>query len=507
MRRAGLSRRGRGGDRTVNKPRVTDARKQGRPPSKIQLFYRSIFEEDTRKLREILQTEGFSAIKPFNDAGIPPLHFAVLHRKLKSLKCLVEHIDRVQSQQEIDFLDDEHLQTPLMVAAEIGWVEGAKVLLDNGADITAKDEEGHTARDYGVLSESKQILEFFDKWKKEHDVAEEVVEEDEVVFETPTQRSRRKRRDLERQERSGMELVSTDRTPSQKGDTESEKADSVGIALNDLDKREKLSSLAQWDELKVAINELRRDLTVDRVKERNQTETYPDSVIDPALWNYNVLQRLQLRLPSGSMDSLPAELSNLVNLSSLIINDNSFKHLPNSIGSLRSLRVLEIENNELEDLPESLSSCTKLEAVRLTGNKLRSLKPLQGAVDLVSLYCDRNQLEALDLDFSRMNRLSILSTTYNKIREIPDSIGHLENLTVLQLSGNLLEELPSSLGDLKKLQTLTLDDNPIRDQKILKILTKGKKPMKEFLQYMKKRKGRNKKSKTEQHEQSDEESE
>ncbi|KAK4528854.1 hypothetical protein GAYE_SCF65G6801 [Galdieria yellowstonensis] len=467
--------------------RTFENRRKGRPVSKIDLFFRYIYEEDTRNLREILQADNFSAIKPFNDQGIPPLHFAVLNRRLKSLKCLVEHIDRVHSQSDIDFRDDEHDQTPLMLAAELGWVEGAKVLLENGADLTVKDEDGHTAREYGVLADAKQVLSLFDEWKTKHNIPEEVLEEEEVVFETSTQKNRSKRKELERQQLSTMELAVTGSSNSntqEKSALEKKKAGSD--ILSDIDERTKLSSLADWDELKLAIHELRRDLNIDRSD--NQVEG--SFLIDPALWSYDILQRLSLRIPNGCMSSLPEDLGKLSNLSSLIINDNSFRFLPESIGQLHALRVLEVENNQLEQLPESIGQCKKLEAVRLSGNKLKSLKPLNEATDLVSLHCDRNQLEELDLDFTRMNRLAVLSATGNRLKQLPDSIGCLDNLTTLQLSRNEIQVLPNSMGDLKKLQTVTLDENPIRDKKILKILTKGKKPMKEFLQYVKKQRGR-----------------
>lgn len=400
--RGSSSRGGRGRATPPVRSRISENnRKQGRPLSKIDLFFRYISDEDTRKLRELLQTDSFSAIKPFNDQGIPPLHFAVLNKRLKSLKCLVEHIDRVHSQTDIDFQDDQLGQTPLMVAAEIGWLEGAKVLLENGADLTVKDEEGHTAREYGIIANSRQVLALFDEWKEKNDIPEQVVEEEEVVFETSTQRNRRRRKELEKQERlTSVITTSQEETCSS---IESEKK-SVPDILMDIDERTRLGSLAEWDELKLAIHELRRDLNIDRSDAPVESSEF---VIDPTLWSFDILQRLQLRIPRGSLSSLPEDLGKLSSLSSLIINENSFRYLPESIGQLHALRVLEVENNQLEELPESIRQCKKLEAVRLSGNKLKSLEPLNEASDLVSLHCDRNQLEQLDLDFTRMNRLAM----------------------------------------------------------------------------------------------------
>ena len=56
--------------------------------------------------------------------------------------------------------------TPLMIASRYNNVEMIKILLQKGADISAKDERGNTALKYAELSNAKEALEFLKASKK-----------------------------------------------------------------------------------------------------------------------------------------------------------------------------------------------------------------------------------------------------------------------------------------------------------------------------------------------------
>lgn len=45
---------------------------------------------------------------------------------------------------------DSDGKTPLILAAQLGWLETVKILLDQGADVSAKDHKGKTAADYAL---------------------------------------------------------------------------------------------------------------------------------------------------------------------------------------------------------------------------------------------------------------------------------------------------------------------------------------------------------------------
>lgn len=64
--------------------------------------------------------------------------------------------------------------------------------------------------------------------------------------------------------------------------------------------------------------------------------------------------------------------------------------------------------------------------------------------------------------FEFVFRLKILYLGGNRLTELPDCVGTLNDLEALILSDNQLENLPASVADLKKLKSLLLHKNRLR---------------------------------------------
>jgi len=55
---------------------------------------------------------------------------------------------------------------------------------------------------------------------------------------------------------------------------------------------------------------------------------------------------------------------------------------------------------------------------------------------------------------------------------------------VIEAEANQIKEVPNELGQLKKLKSLKLDGNPIKDGKVVRMLSREGKGLKELLKYL-----------------------
>lgn len=107
------------------------------------------------------------------------------------------------------------------------------------------------------------------------------------------------------------------------------------------------------------------------------------------------------------------------------VNDTIYT-LPNNIGNWSELSSLYLEWNRISELPESFS----------------------GLSNLQSFYINNNILGSLPDSFGNLENLYFLDLGYNEIEEIPESICELSGLTYLWLFNNNLETLPECFCDL-----------------------------------------------------------
>lgn len=157
--------------------------------------------------------------------------------------------------------------------------------------------------------------------------------------------------------------------------------------------------------------------------------------------------------------SLPVELYQLQNLSSLEIHQNRFSgYIPPGIGKLGNLkRLLLSDNYFFGQIPPEIGNLTQLVAFNISSNGLSGGIPheLGNCIKLQRLDLSRNQFTgSLPEEIGWLVNLELLKLSDNRITgEIPSTLGSLDRLTELQMGGNLFSgAIPVELGQLTTLQ-------------------------------------------------------
>jgi small GTP-binding protein len=160
--------------------------------------------------------------------------------------------------------------------------------------------------------------------------------------------------------------------------------------------------------------------------------------------------RAGLDLSDSQLETLPAEIGKLKNLTTLILS------------KLKNLTTLDLSYNKLETLPSEIVELKNLTTLYLSGNQLTSLPAEIGKLkNLTALYLSNNQLTSLPAEIGKLKNLTVLNISVNKLTTLPVEIAELKNLTKLYLSVNLLTSLPAEIGKLKNLTVLNISWNQL----------------------------------------------
>ena len=114
-------------------------------------FRIAIVARDHQAARECLKIDPELAKRVTYDKKATPLHIAVLRLDTAMLKLLIDAGADVNGRDVI-------AGPPLHYAANYGWVEGARILLRSGADVSAADESGRTALHWAGRVEVCELL-------------------------------------------------------------------------------------------------------------------------------------------------------------------------------------------------------------------------------------------------------------------------------------------------------------------------------------------------------------
>jgi small GTP-binding protein len=105
------------------------------------------------------------------------------------------------------------------------------------------------------------------------------------------------------------------------------------------------------------------------------------SVLSPSIGELTSLKQLILgrkrpRLGEKNINqltTLPSEISQLINLETLVIANNKLSHFPIEITELRNLTSLDLSRNQITEIPDAIAQLKNLRSLDLSNNQIRKI--------------------------------------------------------------------------------------------------------------------------------------
>ncbi|CAF1431811.1 unnamed protein product [Adineta steineri] len=156
--------------------------------------------------------------------------------------------------------------------------------------------------------------------------------------------------------------------------------------------------------------------------------------------------------PSGIV---PDNLENLEQLTSLNFYMSPIVYMTKYLGTLKNLYNLSLRSCSLTDLPD-LSGLLKLSSLILNDNQLSQI---HGVPNIPHLELVTNLFTEIPI-MKNPDSLRILSMNNNPLKNILTITSHI-NLYILNLGHVRLSSVPPTIGKLKELETLDLSNNAL----------------------------------------------
>ena len=154
-----------------------------------------------------------------------------------------------------------------------------------------------------------------------------------------------------------------------------------------------------------------------------------------------------LNLSWNQLRGLPTRIDNLDKLTFLDLSHNRITELPAEIGNLASLKMLNLGYNQLVELPADISNFTNLTSLDISHNRIIKLSDeIFNFISLTCLDISHNGIRELSDEIFYLNSLRVLNLEYNQLIELPAEIFSSTNLSYLNLCENKLKTLPASIN-------------------------------------------------------------
>lgn len=239
----------------------------------------------------------------------------------------------------------------------------------------------------------------------------------------------------------------------------------------------------KWPEIENCKDKGRREIAIKDCPRRFEEigRTPPTELYSLTLVNF-------LQISGCELTSISDEIIQLINLKSLILNQNHLKQLPDSLCELENLKVLDVSSNDLDKIPMGLGKLSSLQTLNLNSNSLTTFPEIVDGLELLAvLDLSNNQFTTIPALFmqGKHSHLSELKMSHNLIEDINDGIGKLEALKSLDLSSNKIKELPQVISNCNKLKNADYADNPLKDRRLKKLIEQKNPSQKAIMDYIK----------------------
>jgi hypothetical protein len=128
-----------------------------------------------------------------------------------------------------------------------------------------------------------------------------------------------------------------------------------------------------------------------------------------------------LNASENPLTALP-NMSAMVGLQQLYLDDCDFGAIPAGIGLVPNLVVLVVSRNRLTDLPGFIATLPELKVLYVNGNEIREVPASYGSGNLEALFVQQNRLTSLPDELVGSPHLKTLYAGLNRLSRLPNSL-------------------------------------------------------------------------------------
>ncbi|WP_035987629.1 leucine-rich repeat-containing protein kinase family protein [Leptolyngbya sp. KIOST-1] len=164
---------------------------------------------------------------------------------------------------------------------------------------------------------------------------------------------------------------------------------------------------------------------------------------------------------AANLTTFPEEILDLADsLEILDLSHNALTTLPDSFARLQNLRIVFFNNNRFERVPEVLAQCPNLSMIGFKANRIATVPAEALPPKTRWLILTDNRLRSLPEAIGHLPHLQKLMLAGNRLHALPETLTNCQNLELIRIAANQLDQLPPWLVRLPRLSWLAYAGNP-----------------------------------------------